>query len=330
MEQLEKFQDDRMKVFNEKLAKLDSNLTEMACYLDEKFYPYLLNTISGWRWLLTHGLKLFLVKYFNSALQELREVDFRLLAELKSHKDASTEDIMNVLCLEALVDVWTPLSEPLSVTSLMGEASTSSVVPTTSVTTTSLSTTFASASSIPPMSTDDYEIVESIHPACLSGVSQCVLGRQSYPHASKQKYPSYTGVDHTTCCGLPRWGVFSGPETNVHSSGINLLLFRVIISPSTGSFSIPHIISPLNSIKGVVAGTNWFLIFRRSRLKQCSYSISEVDPPSTYMRCMQWPPNSASMIIGPSVPSFSSRGGKRISMFLLSLSPWAVPFHCSV
>ncbi|GJW44090.1 hypothetical protein Tco_0072889 [Tanacetum coccineum] len=246
MEQLEIFQDDRMKVVNDKLAKLDANLAEMACHLEERLYPYLLNTISGRRWLLTHGLKLFLVKClnsseyltalgaaisraiergmqsglaadidhgregrsladvaaynpdavadFNSALQKFREVDFPLLAKLKSHKDSSTEDIMNVLRLEGaladapgmddlqpdidvshsrverikeniaaqrstLVGVWTPLSEPLSVTSLMGEASTSGVVPAAFVTTTVLSTTFASASSIPPISTDDYEIV---------------------------------------------------------------------------------------------------------------------------------------------------------------------------
>ncbi|GKG56195.1 hypothetical protein Tco_0577270, partial [Tanacetum coccineum] len=38
---------------------------------------------------------------FNSALQNFCEVDFPLLVELKSHKDASTEDIMNVLRLEA-------------------------------------------------------------------------------------------------------------------------------------------------------------------------------------------------------------------------------------
>nr|GEV84395.1 hypothetical protein [Tanacetum cinerariifolium] len=36
--------------------------------------------------------------------------------------------------------------------------------------------------------------------------------------------------------------------------------------------------------------------------------ISKADPPSTYMRCMKWPPISASMIIGPSVPSSSFRG----------------------
>ncbi|GJU86594.1 hypothetical protein Tco_1294140 [Tanacetum coccineum] len=263
MEQLEKFQDDRMKVVNDKLAKLDADLAEMACHLEERFYPHLLNTISGRRWLLVkclnsseyltdlraaisraiekemqsglaagidHGREARsladVAAYnpdveadFNFALQKFREVDFPLLAELKSHKDASTEDIMNFLRLEgaladapgmndlhpnieqlkvpihrsedqvvlgetslsfalsvshsrlerireniaaqrsAFVGVWTPLLEPLSVTSLMGEASTSGVVPAASVTTTALSTTFASASSIPPISTDDYEIV---------------------------------------------------------------------------------------------------------------------------------------------------------------------------
>ncbi|GJV82815.1 hypothetical protein Tco_1522713 [Tanacetum coccineum] len=271
MEKLEKFQDDRMKVVNDKLAKLDADLAEMAFHLKERFYPHLLNTISDWRWLLTHGLKLFLVKClnsseyltalgaaisrtiekgmqsglaagidhgregrsladvaaynpdaeadFNSTLQKFHEVDFPLLAKLKSCKDASMKDIMNVLRLEgdladapgmndlqpdieqlkvpiyrsedqvvlgetslsfalsvshsrverireniaaqrsALVGVWTPLSKPISVTSLMGEASTPGVVPTASVTTTALSTTFASASSIPSISTYDYEIV---------------------------------------------------------------------------------------------------------------------------------------------------------------------------
>nr|GFA27933.1 hypothetical protein [Tanacetum cinerariifolium] len=156
---------------------------------------------------------------FNSALQKFREVDFPLLVELKSHRDVSMEDIMNVLRLKgaivdapgmndlhldierlkvpihrsedqvvigetflsfalsvlhsrverireniaaqwsALVGVWTPLSEPLSVTSLMGEASTYGVVPTAFVTTTALSTTFTFASSILPIATDGYEIV---------------------------------------------------------------------------------------------------------------------------------------------------------------------------
>nr|GFB30861.1 hypothetical protein [Tanacetum cinerariifolium] len=84
------------------------------------------------------------------------------------------------------------------------------------------------------------------------------------------------------------------------------------ILTSSCIFPIGHIISPLNPIKGVVAGINWFLISGRSRLKQCLYSISKADPPSTYMRCMKWPSIYASMIIGPSVPSSSSREWKSI------------------
>nr|GEW34319.1 reverse transcriptase domain-containing protein [Tanacetum cinerariifolium] len=125
-----------------------------------------------------------------------------------------------------------------------------------------------------------------------------------------------------------------GPKTITHSNKTSMLLFKVIIPPSTRIFSISwavdgtacnfltpsliiiplyrdgdltttkfiqakaecssclivssscicpisHITSPLNLIKGVIAGTNWFLVFRRSRLKQCSYSISEADLPST-------------------------------------------------
>nr|GEW49473.1 hypothetical protein [Tanacetum cinerariifolium] len=149
---LEEFQDAQLKAVNDKVAKLDADLAEMACHLEEKFYPHLLSTISGQRWLLTYGLKLVLVKClnsleyltalgaainrafkkgmqdglaagidhgregrsladvvaynpsaeadFNSAIQELCRIDFPLLVELKSHKDASVEDIMNLLRLE--------------------------------------------------------------------------------------------------------------------------------------------------------------------------------------------------------------------------------------
>ncbi|GJZ81612.1 hypothetical protein Tco_0646606 [Tanacetum coccineum] len=58
----------------------------------------------------------------------------------------------------ALLGVWTPLSKPLSVSSLMGKASTFGMVPASPTATTALSTTFASAISIPLISTDDYEI----------------------------------------------------------------------------------------------------------------------------------------------------------------------------
>nr|GFD22702.1 nonaspanin [Tanacetum cinerariifolium] len=37
---------------------------------------------------------------FNSALWEIRELDYPLLTEFKSHTDANVEDIMNLLRLE--------------------------------------------------------------------------------------------------------------------------------------------------------------------------------------------------------------------------------------
>ncbi|GJY69303.1 hypothetical protein Tco_0472285 [Tanacetum coccineum] len=157
MEQLEKFQDDRMKVVNDKFDKLYYDFVEMALQLEEKFYPHLLTTISGRRWLLTQGMELAITKClnspeylsalraaigkaiekgmqdglsagithgkegrvlmdvaaynpsvevdYNSALQQLQNVNFPMLAELKSNKDASIESVMNILRLEEpLVD----------------------------------------------------------------------------------------------------------------------------------------------------------------------------------------------------------------------------------
>nr|GEY79548.1 hypothetical protein [Tanacetum cinerariifolium] len=263
--------DGKMNIINDKLAKLDADLLEMALHLEEKLYPHPLNTISGQRWLLTRDVKLAIVKClnlqeylttlgsaisraiekgmqdgvsagidyekagrgladifaynpatevdYNSALQRLREVDFPLLAKLGSHKDASIMDIMDLLRLEGplvdapwmsnlqpdveqlilpihrpkdqvvlgenslsfalsvahsrvekirenvaaqrstLMDVWAPLDNPLSAQNLIGEASTFGNVPDIVVATTALSTTFASTSSIPPITTDDYDIV---------------------------------------------------------------------------------------------------------------------------------------------------------------------------
>nr|GFB10838.1 hypothetical protein [Tanacetum cinerariifolium] len=163
------------------------------------------------------------------------------------------------------------------------------------------------------------------HPSGMfSGVTQYVLGRWSYPQAFRNKYPSYARVDHTTCCGLLRFLTLGLSIIPLYEDGdLNTTKFiqaeakcsSCPILTSSCIFPIGHIISPLNPIKGVVAGINWFLISGRSRLKQCLYSISKADPPSTYMRCMQWPSIYASMIIGPSVPSSSSREWKTSAGF---------------
>ncbi|GKC62737.1 hypothetical protein Tco_1095335 [Tanacetum coccineum] len=120
VDQLEKFQDDKIKEINDKLEKLDTDVVAMVLHLEEKFYMHLLNTIAGRRWLLTHGIELAIAKCLNStktltdiaaynlsaeadylaALHHLQSVNFSLLAELKSLKDSSTETIMNLLRLE--------------------------------------------------------------------------------------------------------------------------------------------------------------------------------------------------------------------------------------
>ncbi|GJZ01148.1 hypothetical protein Tco_0519109 [Tanacetum coccineum] len=270
-EQLEKFQDDQMKVINDKFDKLHADFVDMALQLEEKLYPHLLTTISGRRWLLTQGMELAITKCLNSpeylsalgaaigkvikkgmqdglsagithgkegrvltdvaahnlstkvdyfaALQRLQNVNFPLLGELKANKDASIEAVMNILRLKepladklglnelqphvnqlmvhihhspdkvvigatalslaldvssicvrkikenianqrsVLHDVFVPLSEPLSAAVLIGTEGTSETVPATADTTTALSITFASASTIAPISVDDYEVV---------------------------------------------------------------------------------------------------------------------------------------------------------------------------
>nr|GEX81552.1 hypothetical protein [Tanacetum cinerariifolium] len=226
-EQIEAFL-SQMKILNDKVAKLDADHLEMALHLEEKFYPHLLTTISGWKWLLTLGLKLVVVKClnlsdyltalgaaisraiekgmqsglvagiaynpvleadYNFVLLRLREVDFLFLVELRSHKDASVADIMNLLRLEGpLADApgmsdlqpnveqlmllihrsedqvvlgKTSLSLSLSVAHSRVEKIRKNIVAvsTTVLTTTALSPTFASTSLIPPITIDDNEIV---------------------------------------------------------------------------------------------------------------------------------------------------------------------------
>ncbi|GJW46018.1 hypothetical protein Tco_0077664 [Tanacetum coccineum] len=132
--------------------ELDAQLLGMAAHLEEEFYPRFLVTISGQRWILTHGLKLVLLKCLQSSeycralgqaigcainkgiqgglkakvdhgkagrdlsvieaydpsaeskyidvVNALGAVDFSLLTELESKKDASMVDLMDSLRLE--------------------------------------------------------------------------------------------------------------------------------------------------------------------------------------------------------------------------------------
>ncbi|GJZ94823.1 hypothetical protein Tco_0667026 [Tanacetum coccineum] len=121
IDQLKKFQDEKMAEVNEKFDKLCADFVKIALYLKEKFYPHLLTTISGRRWLLTHGMKLAIAKCLISTeylsvlgatiskavkkadyilLARFRSVKFSFIEELKTNKDASIDTIMNLLRLE--------------------------------------------------------------------------------------------------------------------------------------------------------------------------------------------------------------------------------------
>nr|GEY32186.1 hypothetical protein [Tanacetum cinerariifolium] len=92
-------------------------------------------------------------------------VEGRVLTDVTTYNPSMKADYLSALIKEniakhrsALRDVFVPLSKPLSVTALTGTKSTLNVIPATVDTTTALSINFVSASLIPPISTDDYEI----------------------------------------------------------------------------------------------------------------------------------------------------------------------------
>ncbi|GJS99377.1 hypothetical protein Tco_0820547 [Tanacetum coccineum] len=59
-------QDEQVKIFSDKVAGLDVELTRMALHLDEEFYPRYLTTIAGRQWILSRGLKLVVMKCLQS------------------------------------------------------------------------------------------------------------------------------------------------------------------------------------------------------------------------------------------------------------------------
>ncbi|GKD94294.1 hypothetical protein Tco_1374131 [Tanacetum coccineum] len=203
MSQLERFQDERMKEVSDKFDKLDVDIVEMALHLEERAIEKGMQ--DGLAAGITHGQEgrvLSDVAAFNpsvksdytSALQDLQDVNFSLIVELESHKDASIKTLMNILRLEeplaetvvgatslsfsldvsrnrvqkiwdniaqhrsALRDVFVSTVEPLSPVALGGTEGASGTVPETTM---ALSITFAPTSSIPSISTDNYEIVHA-------------------------------------------------------------------------------------------------------------------------------------------------------------------------
>nr|GEY51159.1 hypothetical protein [Tanacetum cinerariifolium] len=133
--QLKKFQDEKLEEVNEKFDKLCADFVDMALHLEEKFYPHLLTTISGRRWLLIYGMELAVAKCLNST---------EYLSALGATISKAVEKGMQ----EGLSDGITHGAEGMEGTSGHDVAAT-------------LSTTFVFASTILPISIDDYEVAHT-------------------------------------------------------------------------------------------------------------------------------------------------------------------------
>ncbi|GJW53751.1 hypothetical protein Tco_0097836 [Tanacetum coccineum] len=66
LKRLEEFQDNLMGPLRTRLAEIDADFTRCCMRFQESFHPHLLNVVAGRRWLLTHGMKLLVVKCLNS------------------------------------------------------------------------------------------------------------------------------------------------------------------------------------------------------------------------------------------------------------------------
>ncbi|GJU67763.1 hypothetical protein Tco_1254022 [Tanacetum coccineum] len=182
---------------------LYTDFVEMALHLEEKFYPHLLITIFGRRWLLTQGMELAITKCLHSPeyLSDLEATiskaiekgmhdglaagithgkEGRVLTDVAAYNPSAEVDY--ILTLQRLQNVNFPLlgelrsnkvvigatalSLALDVSSAEG---TSDTVPATTDTTTALSITFASASTIAHIFVDDYEVVGTDDQADIDG-----------------------------------------------------------------------------------------------------------------------------------------------------------------
>nr|GEW42196.1 hypothetical protein [Tanacetum cinerariifolium] len=184
--QLEKFQDKKMEEVNEKFDKLCADFVDMALHLKEKFYPKAVKKgmHEGLSAGITHGAegrKLANVTVYNpsaevdylSALHRLQNLmvpihhspDQRVVgaSALSLSLDVSHSRVKKIReniakHVSALRGVFVPLSEPLSAAALEG---TEGTFGSTHDTTTTLSMTFVSASTILPISIDDYEVAHA-------------------------------------------------------------------------------------------------------------------------------------------------------------------------
>nr|GEX45421.1 hypothetical protein [Tanacetum cinerariifolium] len=159
MKELEKFQDDRIKIVEDKFDKLYTDFVEMALHLEEHFYSYLLTTISGRMWLLTHCMEHSIAKCLNSPkyLSALGTSIGKAIE--KGMQDGLAVGITHGKEDKVVIGA-TALSLALDASSLEGTSDTFGTVP-ANATTRALSTTLALTSTVNPISIYDYKFIDA-------------------------------------------------------------------------------------------------------------------------------------------------------------------------
>nr|GEZ79936.1 hypothetical protein [Tanacetum cinerariifolium] len=190
-----------VKLQNDSLAdqfdKLCADFVEMALHLEDKFYPHLLTTIFGRRCLLTHGMELAISKCLNSTeylcalgttigkaiekgMQEglsagiTHGAEGRKLTDVAMYNSSADADYASVETIMSLLRLEDALAERLGLVESQPHVDqlkvsihhspdqrtegTSGAAPDTTI---ALSVTSVSASTIPPISTDDYEFAHT-------------------------------------------------------------------------------------------------------------------------------------------------------------------------
>ncbi|GJT40010.1 hypothetical protein Tco_0939875 [Tanacetum coccineum] len=308
-----------MKEVNDKFDKLYADFIEITLHLEERFYPHLLTTIFGRRWLLTYGMELAITKCLHSpeyisalgvaigkaiekgmqdglaagimhskegreltdvvthnpsakvdyvsALQQLQDVNFSLLADLKSNKDASVETVMNILRLEDLLAEKLGLSKlqprvdqlmvpihrspdqvVLGASALLLALDVSSsralkalliVIPATVDTTTTLSITFAFANIIAPISVYDYEVMGMDDMACYFSILALLfalrIAASSLRYSKRSRLIPKASLFYTKSTfailsvGMPISAGMTTSVPYVNENGVSLLLDFIMV-----------------------------------------------------------------------------------------------------
>nr|GEW65543.1 putative transposase (putative), gypsy type [Tanacetum cinerariifolium] len=194
MEQLVRFQDDRMKVVNDKwLLAQGMKLTIVKCLNSPEYLSALGAAISkaiekcmqdGLSARISHGKEAYYDQLMVPIHHSLDKVVIGATA-LTLALDVSSIQVQKIRentvnQISALRDVFVPLAEPFSTVALTSMENTSDIISAAANTTMALSITLASASTVPLITIEDYEVMGTDGPEDAQGSGQCEV--TSFPN----------------------------------------------------------------------------------------------------------------------------------------------------